>query len=178
MAISEAAIEVWQRHGYAATGWQEIADATGVSTRTLMRHFSSRAQLAWFGIAPAAERLLAAAAAVPDDVPLAQALRTAIQQSVSRTDKVATLAPSWIRLVTTEPELVALATTAHNTWTTALTQVVAQRSSDLPAIIAHSIAVAYQAATFGALSEWAQDPAGREAADAVDEMLRYLMPLA
>lgn len=177
MAISEAAIAVWQQQGYAATGWPEIAEATGISTRTLIRHFSSRAQLAWFGITPATERLTSAAASVPDDVPLAHALRTIIQQSVSRTDKVAALAPSWVRLVTTEPELIALSATAHNTWTTALAQIITARRADLPAVIAYSIAVAYQAATFGALSAWAEAPNDQEAADAVDTMLQYLAPL-
>lgn len=171
MAISEAALEVWQSRGYAETGWKEISEASGVSVRTLMRHFSSRAEIAWLGVIPAADRLRDAAQDVPADVPLHRALRIMVSASVTRDEKVDALGPAWIRLVASEPELRALTPTAHNPWIRAIADVVSQRRPDLAPVIAHAIAVAYQSATFAALSDWAGQPTTGEAADAVEAAL-------
>ena len=36
--------------GFEAIGWRDVADRSGVSVRTLMRHCSSGADLAWIGV--------------------------------------------------------------------------------------------------------------------------------
>lgn len=174
MAVSEAALALWDERGYATTGWKEIAEVSGVSVRTLMRHFSSRAELAWHGVVPAAERMAEAGRSIADDVPLHDALRVMVQASVSRDPKVHTLGPSWIHLVANEPELVALAPTAHNPWIAELAAFISQRQPDLPPAVANAVAIAYQSATFAALTEWATHPADNDAADAVGTMLTYL----
>lgn len=176
MAISEAAIALWHEHGYANTGWREISDATGVSTRTLMRHFSSRAELAWIGVQPATERMAAAAPLVPLDIPLGDALRQLISASVTRNPKVTALGPDFFSLVSSEPEIAALAPSAHNPWITEVASFIAARRPDLPPAITRAIATAYQSALFAALTEWAENGDTRtgDAVDTVDAMLAHL----
>lgn len=178
MDISEAAIALWHERGYATTGWKELAEVTGVSARTLMRHFSSRAEIAWLGVAPAIERMRAAAPSIPHGIPLNNALRQLLGASVSRDPKVAALGPDFIELVTNEPEIAALASASHNVWLLAVADFIADRDPAMPPVIAAAIAAAYQSALFSALTEWASNPEVGEAADVVDAMLAYLGPLA
>lgn len=158
MAISEAAIVLWHEQGFANTGWKEISDATGVSTRTLMRHFSSRAELAWLGVQPATERMAVAAPTIPTDIPLGEAVRLLIRASITRDPKIAQLGPDFFSLVTTEPEIAALAASAHNPWITEVAAFISARRPELPVVIARAIATAYQSAVFAALTEWAGSP--------------------
>src|SRR6478752_4444037 len=77
-AIAEVAFELWSTRGYGATGWKELADATGVSSRTLMRHFGTRDRIAWAEVEAANERLADAIAVLPPDLPPAEAVRRVI----------------------------------------------------------------------------------------------------
>lgn len=63
-AVAEAAILLWTERGYEQTTWRDLAEATGVSERTLLRHFQTRAAIAWTGVDAARERLAASTAAV------------------------------------------------------------------------------------------------------------------
>ena len=68
-AVSAGALRLWADRGFATTSWNDLAEATGISTRTLLRHFSSRSEIAWIGVAPATERLQSAlGAAAPEDL--------------------------------------------------------------------------------------------------------------
>lgn len=174
MQISEVALELWQRDGYATTGWKEISEATGVSTRTLMRHFSTRAEIAWVGVIPAAQRMAAVADSIAPDLPLDRALRILIQASVTRDPKVFTLGPSWIRLVAEEPELAALSPTGHNPWIDAVASFIVARRPDVSDTVARAVAIAYQSATFAALTEWSRGSMSTDAADTVDRTLAQL----
>ena len=177
LAISEAAIALWHDQGYANTGWKEISEVTGVSTRTLMRHFSSRAELAWIGVVPATERMAAAAPTIAAGLPLGEAVRALIRASVTRDPKIAALGPDFLSLVASEPEIAALAPSAHNPWITEVASFIAARRPEMPAAIARAIATAYQSALFAALTEWAAGGASGEAIDAIDAMLTHLGPL-
>ncbi len=177
LAISEAAIALWHVQGYANTGWKEISEATGVSTRTLMRHFSSRAELAWVGVIPATERMAAAAPTIPPGLPLGEAVRALIRASVTRDPKIAALGPDFLSLVASEPEIAALAPGAHNPWITEVAAFIAARRPNLPTAVTRAIATAYQSALFAAMTEWAANDTSGEAVDAIDAMLAHLGPL-
>lgn len=172
VAVSEAVLDLWWTEGYATTGWREIADVTGISVRTLMRHFPARSDIAWTGVPAATARLAAALEAVPGTTHLGGALRTAVARSVSHDALVRRVAPRWLRLVAREPELAASATAAYRPWTEILAAFVRRHAPDVPDATARAVAAAYQAAAFEALVGWATHGEG-DPADAVKQALRW-----
>ncbi|MFD4432493.1 TetR/AcrR family transcriptional regulator [Nocardia sp. NPDC058497] len=173
-AVSVGALSLWTEHGFATTNWNDLAQATGVSTRTLLRHFSSRAEIAWLGVAPATDRLRAALTGVADDKPPAVVIRTAIVESVSRDPRIHELAPDWLRLISSEPELAAAAPRVYQPWIDTLSDYLARRYPGSPDPICRALATAYQSATLAALIEWAEDGADGDCTDSVDRMLRWM----
>ncbi|TDP33169.1 TetR family transcriptional regulator [Nocardia ignorata] len=175
-AVSAGALRLWTERGFATTGWNELAEATGVSTRTLLRHFSSRSDIAWIGVAPATERLRATLAGAAAEEAPAVVVRTAIVESVSRDPRIQELAPDWLRLISSEPELAATAPRIYRPWIDTLSAYLADRLPNSPAAICRAMATAYQSATFAALIEWAESGAHGDCADSVDRMLRWMDP--
>ena len=172
--IAETAIALWRERGYRTTGWKDIAEATGVSVRTLMRHFGSRAEIPWTGVDAAAQRLAISLAAMPDDVPTGEALRRAIVDSVTHSEQIFRAAPDWLAVVANEPDLMVAAPRAYAPWTGAIAVFIAHRNPDAPPAICHAPATAYQAAAFAALADWAEDGSREDPDRAVDRMLRWL----
>ncbi|MFG2447054.1 TetR/AcrR family transcriptional regulator [Nocardia fluminea] len=175
-AVSVGALRLWTDRGFATTSWNDLAEATGISTRTLLRHFASRSEIAWLGVAPATERLRdALAGAAPEESP-AVVVRSAIVESVSRDPRIQEMAPDWLRLISSEPELAATAPRIYRPWIDTLSGYLTGRLPDSPAAICRAIATAYQSATFAALIEWAESGAHGDCADSVDRMLRWMDP--
>lgn len=173
-AVAARALRLWSERGFATTSWSDLAQATGVSTRTLLRYFSSRSEIAWLGVAPATARLREALARAAGDDSPAVVIRAAIVESVSHDPQIHRLAPDWLRLISSEPELAATAPIAYRPWIDTLADYLAHRLPDAPAAICRALATAYQAAAFAALVEWAEAGCVGDCADAVDRMLRWL----
>ncbi|MDH6280432.1 AcrR family transcriptional regulator [Prescottella agglutinans] len=173
-SVAEAALRLWSERGYAATGWHDLSEATGISTRTLIRHFSSKAAIAWVGVGAATERLRAGLDAATDDTPLAEAIRTAVVSSVSHEPRIRHASREWLQLISHEPEIAAMASVAYRPWIDELASYIHGRLPEAPPAICQALATAYQAAAGAALSEWALSGADTEPADAVDAMLRWM----
>ncbi|MGN6126456.1 MAG: TetR/AcrR family transcriptional regulator [Humibacter sp.] len=172
--IAEKAIALWRARGYRTTGWKDIAEVTGVSVRTLMRHFGSRAEIPWAGVEAAAQRLAVSLAAMPDDVPTGDALRRAIVDSVTHSEQVFRAAPDWLAVVANEPDLMVAAPRAYAPWTSAIAVFIAHRNPEAPVAVCQGLATAYQAAAFAALADWAAAGSHEDPDRAVDRMLRWL----
>lgn len=175
-AIAEAAILLWSERGYERTTWRDLAEATGVSERTLIRHYPSRAAVAWTGVDAARERLAAALADASADEPLGDVLRRAVVRSVSH-DSVRRLGSRWATLVSTEPELAAFGQRTNLPWTADLADYIAGRLPREPRAVANAVAAAYEAASRSALVDWAAGERG-DPAEAVDAVLRVLRVVA
>lgn len=173
-AVTEAAFLLWSEHGYAETGWKELAETTGVSARTLMRHFGTRDRIAWAGVEAANERLEQAIVELRDEPDAAAAVRRAIVASVSHDVHVRRSAAAWFRLIAAEPELVATAAAANRMWTARLAAHLAERLPGAGPAVCAALAAAYEAATFSALRGWADGDAPGDPADAVDAALAWI----
>lgn len=172
-AIAEAALFLWSKNGYAQTGWREIAEATGVSERTLTRHFSSKAAVAWSGVESATLRLSASLAS-SKGLPSQQAIRTAVVDSIAHQALIDRVGPLWVRLVTEEPELRAAAPLAFRPWIAVLAEHINLKIPGSPPAIGEALALAYQSAAMAALAHWEQQGAVGDAAHTVDELLQWL----
>ncbi len=172
-AIATETFRLWNGHGYSAVGWRDIAEATGVSVRTLVRHFTDKSNIAWVGVPAATRRLHDALAAMPEDAPVSEAARRAIVASISD-GPMTPAGPDWIRVVCGEPELAGSAPAAYRPWIEELARFIVQRVPDISPAAATAVASGYQAATFAALVAWNEGRAHGNAAAAADEALAWL----
>jgi len=173
-AVSEVAFDLWSTRGYGETGWKELAEATGVSARTLMRHFGTRDRIAWAEVEAANERLADAIAVLPPDLPAADAVRRVVVASISHDRHVRRSASAWFRLIASEPELAATAAAANRVWTTRIATFLGSRLPEASPEVCRALAAALEAATFAALSAWAEGGAEGDPADVVDRVLAWI----
>ncbi|MFD6055599.1 TetR/AcrR family transcriptional regulator [Agromyces sp. NPDC060279] len=173
-AVTEAAFLLWSERGYAETGWKELAETTGVSARTLMRHFGTRDRIAWAGVEAANERLEQAIAELREEPDAAVAVRRAIVASVSHDEHVRRSAAAWFRLIAAEPALLATAAAANRVWTARLATHLAERLPGAGPAVCAALAAAYEAATISALRSWAERGGSGDPADAVDTALAWI----
>jgi TetR/AcrR family transcriptional regulator, regulator of mycofactocin system len=71
-------LRLFTRYGFEDTTVERIAAAAGVSKRTFFRYFESKADVLWHAFDGEVRALCAALSAVPPDVPLMAAIRTAV----------------------------------------------------------------------------------------------------
>jgi len=72
------ALRLFASHGFDNTTIEQIAAEAGVSERTFFRYFTTKASVLWSEFETEVEAIRAALAAVPDDVPLMEAIRGAV----------------------------------------------------------------------------------------------------
>lgn len=172
-AIATETFRLWTERGYDDVGWKDIAEATGVSVRTLVRHFARKSDIAWIGVPVATRRLRDALDGTPADAPVSDAVRRAIVASISD-DPMTPAGPDWIRVVCAEPEIAGTAPTAYQPWIAELARFIDHRVAGITPAAATALASGYQAATFAALVAWSESGSHERAAAAADEALTWL----
>jgi AcrR family transcriptional regulator len=173
-AVAETTYRLWAEHGYHAIGWRDIAAATGVSVRTLVRHFSHKSEIAWVGVPAATRRLRKALRDMPEDIPVHDALRLGIVASISDDPMLSPSGADWVRLVYTQEELAGSAGAAYGPWIEELAGYIETRIPEISPSTAVAIASGYQAATFAALVTWSRGDGSGDAATIADDTLRWL----
>ncbi|WP_460900070.1 TetR/AcrR family transcriptional regulator [Pseudoclavibacter terrae] len=151
--VLEAALAIWTTEGYHQTGWREISDATGLSIRTLIRHFHTRADVLMHGVPESTARFRNALAAIPESAPLHGALRVGVMDSLPHDPLHMSLAARSSRLVDSVPELSAAAHRAYVPWRELIVSRASACMPDAPGAVHQAIASAYQTATLTALAE-------------------------
>src|SRR6476660_4679552 len=77
-ALELIALRLFTEQGFDNTTIEQIAAEAGVSPRTFFRYFSSKASVLWSEFETEVEMIRSALAAVPDDMPLMDAVRGAV----------------------------------------------------------------------------------------------------
>ena len=72
------ALRLFAQRGFDNTTIEQIAAEAGVSERTFFRYFTTKASVLWTEFETEVETIRASLAAVPDDVPLMEAIRGAV----------------------------------------------------------------------------------------------------
>src|SRR5579863_2973140 len=72
------ALRLFAERGFDNTTIEQIAAEAGVSERTFFRYFTTKASVLWTEFETEVETIRASLAAVPDDVPLMDAIRGAV----------------------------------------------------------------------------------------------------
>lgn len=165
LEIAHEALRLFARQGVAATTVDEIADAAGISKRTLWRYFPTKESCVRPLLSAGIDALVLAMREAPPGLSLLDALR--------RVSQVNGLAPGYsesvlalARLIGTEPGLRAEWLRAHHDTEALLADVIADRSdlaagSMRPRVHAAIVNVAMRVA----IEEYAADPAGYSSLD-------------
>ena len=104
--LSRTAVELFVARGYDGVSAAEVADAAGVSRRSLFRYFPTKADLVWFGFEGVLE-VLSVALLENGEAPPARAVTDALLVAAERTP-VLELARARLRILAEHAELVSM----------------------------------------------------------------------
>ncbi|ROO87875.1 TetR family transcriptional regulator [Actinocorallia herbida] len=171
LRVAEAAVRLFMRQGVEATSVGEIAEAAGISQRTLWRHFATKEDCATplftLGIGKFSDHLAQASA----EAPLAEVLTdTSWLVATGQTAILFTI--DLVRLARDEPSLRAVWARATSEAVPAIATALANRSGRDPEVLEVKVEGAMLAAALDiALRDYAWRNAG-ERGPALDEMIR------
>lgn len=177
LEISRAAVRLFAARGVAETSADDIADAVGISTRTLWRYFSSKEECVRPLLAIGADEAATRLRAWPHSTPLAEVLDGDWADQGPETRE---LMRQMIRLTRTEPGLRAVWLAVHNDAEAGFARALAQRGG-LPqdALVPRVQAAVINAALRVAGEEWAwSDDVSEQASAALAQTVRQVLSTA
>ena len=175
-AIESAALELFEREGYEATHVTHVAEAAGVSRRTVFRHFPRKEDLVF---ASAEDDTTAVADALRDrpfDENARDALEGALRDASDRFDRELTAAR--LRVIGTHPLLMGRTAMLRQQWIEAVSEALADRGVEDRggARVLAAVAIAVLAE---AMRRWAlEDDDGRPLVDHVEAAIEDLQAAA
>jgi len=156
--IERVAFELFARNGFEATTVGDIADALGVSRRTVFRYFSSKNDIVWGDFDWVIGRLRDALRDSSPDEPLLEAVARAVVFSNSYPEGDLDQLRTRITLITSVPALQAHSMLRYRAWRQAVAAFVAERlgveeGSLAPQVVAH----AALGTSMAAFARWARN---------------------
>ena len=142
-SIVTVALALFARRGYESTSVEQIAEAAHISRRTLFRYFPGKAAIAWGEFDEQIHLMLDYLDAVPDTVPLRDALADALVEFNTFPDSQTEVHRTRMRLLLEVDELQAHSTLVYADWRRAVADFVAHRRGEtvedlVPASTAHA----------------------------------------
>ena len=147
-AIERAAFELFESQGFDATTMEQIADAVGVGRRTLFRYFPSKNDIPWGQFDESLRHFREQFDAVPDDVPLAEAVHRCVIAFNEFDEAAIAQHRIRMRLILTTPTLQAHSALRYEAWRAVISEYVARRlglpaDAAVPRLVGHvSLALA------------------------------------
>jgi len=126
------ALRLFTEQGFDETPVDQIAAEAGVSSRTFFRYFDSKSDVLWHDFDAEVAALREALAAVPDDLPLMDGIRTAVVSVNRYTAADMPELRTRMNLISRVPSLQASAVVHYDAWEQAVIDHVA-RKSNMPA---------------------------------------------
>jgi TetR/AcrR family transcriptional regulator, regulator of mycofactocin system len=172
--VTRTALELFAEHGFEETTVDDIADALGVSRRTLFRYFPSKNDMAWGDFDWVLARLRRCLAETGPGEPLHEALGRAVVESNRYEEDQLPELRIRMRLITGVPALQAHSTLRYAEWRAVIAEFVADRlgcrGDDLvPQTVAH----AALGTSMAAFLVWVDDP-GSDLVENLREAYRLL----
>ncbi|WP_156761585.1 mycofactocin system transcriptional regulator [Microbacterium karelineae] len=134
--LGRIGLELMLERGFEAVTVDDIAAAAGIGRRTFFRYFRSKSDVPWGDFDALLRRMRERFAEIPDDVPLAGALRETV---VAFNDFPAETLPDHrrrMRLLLETPTLVAYSALQYAEWRQTIAEFVAARRGEHPSSIA------------------------------------------
>ena len=160
--------------GFEETTVDDVADALGVSRRTLFRYFASKNDMAWGDFDWVLGRLRRCLDATAVDEPLHEALRRAVVESNRYEQEQLPELRIRMRLITGVPALQAHSTLRYAEWRAVIAAFVARRLECDPSdLVPQTVAHAALGTSMAAFLVWVDDPSSDLTAN-LDEAFRLL----
>ena len=172
--LQAIALRLFADNGFENTTIEQVAAEAGVSERTFFRYFTTKASVLWADFDTEVATIRAALAVVPDDVPMMDAIRTAVVAANHyRAEDVPDMRMR-MALIATEPALSFGAAEHYAHWEQAVSDFAARRLG-LPADSLYPLAVGRTvlAACRAAYDRWS-DRADRDLPTYLDAVLSAL----
>jgi len=157
--VTRTALELFAERGFDETTVDDIADALGVSRRTLFRYFASKNDMVWGDFDWVLERLRRALQATPPEVPLHEALGRAVVESNRYEDEQLPELRIRMRLITGVPALQAHSALRYAEWREVIAVWLAERLGCRPGdLVPQTVAHAALGTSMAAFLVWVDDP--------------------
>src|SRR5690606_30641304 len=98
-------LDLIERGGYENASMGSLAEAVGMSVRTLHRYFPAKADIVWGGIELSVDALTAELDAVPASTPIVDAVAQAVSKVFARNVEDLSVMQARLRLIALSPEL-------------------------------------------------------------------------
>ncbi len=158
-AVTRTALEMFAERGFDETTVDDIADALGVSRRTLFRYFASKNDMVWGDFDWVLARLRRCLEDTKPDEPLHEALGRAVVQSNRYEDDQLPELRIRMRLITGVPALQAHSALRYAEWREVIAEWVAARVAVEPGdLIPQTVAHAALGTSMAAFLVWVDDP--------------------
>ncbi|MFW6773939.1 mycofactocin system transcriptional regulator [Nocardioides sp. CPCC 205120] len=153
-SIEAAALRLFEEQGFEQTTVDDIAEAAGISRRTLFRYFASKNDIPWGNFADGLEELERRLEAAPTDVPLWMALHEAILDFNALAEDAVAQHRRRMRLLLRTPALQAHSALMYAEWRGVVARFVAARTGtdpgDVRAVVVGHAALAVSLAAYDA----------------------------
>ena len=173
-AVTRTALELFAERGFEETTVDDIADALGVSRRTLFRYFASKNDMAWGDFDWVLARLRRCLDATGPEEPLHEALGRAVVESNRYEDEQLPELRIRMRLITGVPALQAHSTLRYAEWRSVIAEFVAGRlGCGVDDLIPQTVAHAALGTSMAAFLVWVDNPAS-DLVENLEEAYRLL----
>lgn len=157
--ISAVALDLFARHGFDETTVDDIAEATGISRRTLFRYFPSKNDMVWGDFDWVLARLRGYLAERPSGEPLLTAISEAVIASNRYDDEQLPELRIRMTLITTVPALQAHSMLRYADWRAVIAEFAAERLGQRPdEIVPQAIGHAALGSSMAAFVRWVDHP--------------------
>ena len=159
-AVTRTALELFAERGFEETTVDDIADALGVSRRTLFRYFASKNDMVWGDFDWVLARLRRCLEETKPEEPLHEALGRAVVESNRYEDDQLPELRIRMRMITGVPALQAHSALRYAEWREVIAEFVADRLGGSPDdLFPQTVAHAALGTSMAAFLVWVDDPA-------------------
>ena len=156
--ITHVALELFATRGFDDVSVDDVAHAAGISRRTLFRYFSSKNAIPWADFDASLTDLRDLLNAVPHDVPLDAALRSALLEFNSFDESETPRHRRRMQVILQTDALQAYSMTMYAGWRGVIAAFVARRLDTKPtALVPHTVAWTVLGVALTAYEQWLAD---------------------
>ena len=177
--IESVALDLFLRHGYAGTTVEDIANASGVSVRTLYRYFPSKDALLFEGFQPALDEICDALRHRDRSLSPLQSLQEALAGAADAVESVSEVLKHIWQLGAEDPSLQGLSLKEIQRWRNAFAAEVAEQAGrPLHDRDVQLISIALHGVITAGVAQWRADGAQGALADEIRLAAAGLVDLA
>lgn len=156
--ITDVAIDLFTAHGFNAVSVEDVAQAAGIARRTLFRYYTSKNAIPWGDFDTHLQHLRQLLDAISPDVPLGDALRSALLAFNTFDDSETARHRQRMRVILKTAELQAYSMTMYAGWRDVIAAFVAKRSGTTGTdLLPQTVAWTMLGAALSAYEHWLAD---------------------